>query len=156
MTLRFRGLCLVREAMLQAQIERRCVTLKLNPDCTRDILLALEAFIENGRVQFTFESFNDVKEILHLDEYSADEIEYHLRQCDMSGLLVGSGFPCSGGFQIIDISPQAHQFLANTRPKTIWERAKAIGKKAGVMELNSLMAVAQSLASKAIEAQLGL
>jgi len=118
--------------MLQA--ERRCVTLKLNPDCTRDILLALEGVIENGREQLMFESFDDVKESLCLDKYSAEEIEYHLRQCDMSGLLVGSRFPCSGEFLITDISPKAHQFLANTRPKTIWERAKTIGKKAGILE----------------------
>lgn len=142
--------------MLQTQIERGCITLKLNPDCTRDILLALEDFIKNGRVQFTFESFDDVKETLQLDEYSVDEIEYHLRQCDMSRLLVGSRFPCSGGFLITDISPKAHQFLANTRPKTMWEKVKSVGKKAGIMELNSLMAVAQELASKVIESQLGL
>ncbi len=103
--------------------------MKLNPDCTRDILLALEELIENGRVQFIFESFDDVRESLHLDKHSTEEIEYHLRQCDMSGLLVGSGFPCSGGFLITDISPKAHQFLANTRPKTIWEKVKAVGKK---------------------------
>lgn len=142
--------------MLQAQTRRGCITSKLNPDCTRDNLLALEDFIENGRVQFIFESFDDVKDALQLGKYSVDEIEYHLRQCDMSGLLVGSRFPCSGGFLITDISPKAHQFLANTRPKTMWEKVKSVGKKAGIIELNSLMAVAQELASKVIESQLGL
>ena len=48
--------------------------MSLNPDCIRDILLALEEHINNCGIVF---SVNDKNE-LNLNQYSDDEIEYHI------------------------------------------------------------------------------
>ena len=130
--------------------------MRLNPDCTRDILLALESYeLIDGSTTITFPDFNSARKELALDAYTSRELEYHMRQCDMSGLLVGATFGNSGTFSIIDITPDAHKFLADIRSKSLWSRAKEIGKQAGVVELNTLISIAHDIASSAIKTHLG-
>ena len=130
--------------------------MRLNPDCTRDILLALESCeLIDGSTTITFPDFDNVREELGLTAYTSRELEYHMRQCDMSGLLVGAKFGGSGTFSVIDITPDAHKFLADIRSKSLWSKAKEIGKQAGVLELNALISIAHDIASSAIQAHLG-
>lgn len=124
--------------------------MRLNPDCIRDILLSLEQLIITGGMTFTFNDFEELREYLHLEAYTADEIEYHLRQCDMNGMLVGASFSLDGGFNIRDLSPHAHEFLANIRSKSTYNIVKDILLKAGVFSLKAVVDVAASVATKHI------
>lgn len=124
--------------------------MKLNPDCIRDTLMALEGVSTTGGVTYTFASFEDFKGAASLEAYSADEIEYHLRQCDMCGFLVGARFGADGSFSVRDISPSAHEFLANIRSDTVYNAAKGKLAKAGVFSLKALVEVAASVAGEYI------
>lgn len=123
-----------------------------NPDCIRDVLLSLEHLSVNGRETFTFESFEALRELLHLEAYSVDEIEYHLRQCDMDGMLVGAKFGCHGDFYVRDISPKAHEFLANIRDEQQWGKVKSILSSIRSYSLSAIGATAEGVTSAAISA----
>ena len=123
--------------------------MKLNPDCVRDVLMALEG-ITDGRTSYTFGSFEAFKENFSLAAYTADEVEYHLRQCDMNGFLSGAKFSTSGGFTVVDISPRAHEFLANIRSDTVYKATKERLGKIGVCSLKALVDVAKSVAAEVI------
>lgn len=123
--------------------------MKLNPDCIRDVLMALEG-ITDGRTSYTFHGFEGFIDYFNLTSYTADEIEYHLRQCDRNGFLVGSQFGCSGEFTIIDISPKAHEFLANIRSDTVYKAVKERLGKIGVFSLKALVDVGKAVATEFI------
>ncbi len=83
-----------------------------NNQCIKDILSALASCeYLNGSTTITFPSYEDVRTELHLEQYTADTIEYHLRQCDMAGFLVGARFGIDGYFVIKDLTPAAHSVL---------------------------------------------
>jgi len=132
--------------------------MKLNPSCVRDILL----FIENnnspdGTVQFVFEDKYGTYELLHEDEcpeltknifepfsnYSDDEIIYHLRQCEMSGLIGETHF-VGNTCEVEDLTPLGHEFLANIRSDGVWKRI--VDK--GTASLPVLFELAKDLALK--------
>lgn len=124
--------------------------MKLNPDCTRDILMALEQLSTSGGISYIFQSFEELRDDLGLSAYSADEIEYHLRQCDMSGMLVGASFGASGSFVARDISPKAHEFLANIRSDTVYRAVKEKLSKVGIFSMKAIVDVATAVASEYI------
>ena len=126
--------------------------MRLNPDCIRDILLSLENLPDNGRTSFSFENFDDVREHLHLNLYSADEIEYHLRQCSMNDMLVGEKFGCDGQFVITDISPKAHEFLANIRDERQWHTVKSTLSAIRSCSLSAISSIAEGVTASAISA----
>ena len=56
--------------------------MKLNPDCVRDILLAVEEGCDIGRgVSIPGPNYS------RLQPYNESEVLYHVRQCDLSGFL---------------------------------------------------------------------
>lgn len=124
--------------------------MKLNPDCTRDILIALEQLVTTGRITYIFQNYDDVREELHLTAYETDEIEYHLRQCEMAGLLVGAKFGASGSFSVRDISPKAHEFLANIHSDTVYHTVKEKLSKIGIFSIKAIVDVASAVAADCI------
>ena len=85
---------------------------------------------------------NPVREHLDLMEYSENEIEYHLHQCDMNDFLIK------------DISPKAHEFLANIRSDTVYTSVKNRLKQVGIYSLKSIVDVASTVASEFISGRL--
>ena len=92
--------------------------MKLNADCIRDILLVVE---ENATYS------NDVEEeIIYKNltpKYSKEEILYHVRQCEHSGLFLKVTH-YFGGFIIQDLSPYGHQFVNNIRQDNNWNKLR--------------------------------
>ena len=128
--------------------------MKLNPDCIRDILIALESLSEDGHTNCIFPDFATLREHLDLMEYSENEIEYHLHQCDMNDFLIGAKFGADGSFSIKDISPKAHEFLANIRSDTVYTSVKNRLKQVGIYSLKSIVDVASTVASDFISGRL--
>lgn len=77
--------------------------MKLNPDCIRDILLAVEAICDTGHY---FDSRIDLDKI-H-GSYSVEEIAYHARQCDMAGMFYKFKRGIDGGWEVVDLTPKGH------------------------------------------------
>ena len=96
--------------------------MRLNPDCIRDILLIVEKYATYS---------NDVEQEIVFQEledtYNHEEILYHIRQCEASGLFLKVQY-FFGGFSIVDLSPEGHQFVNDIRQDTNWNRTKEVAK----------------------------
>ena len=115
--------------------------MKLNPDCIRDILLAVEDTTDYYH-QFEYVAHENVHE--RLKEYTHDEIVYHIHQCKLAGLLHGCNITVSAGYITIeDLAPAGHEFLANIRKNSVWEKVKGIAVEVGTSSLTSLAEIAR-------------
>lgn len=127
--------------------------MKLNPDCVRDILLECE----EGCTPFRGVYFPYSEEFTRGERtYSCEEALYHLRQCKENGFFTKTWEDMSGNFTVLDLSPKAHEFLANTRDKNNWEKTKSIAAKIGSVSLTVLSSIASSVITKAITMQFGI
>lgn len=126
--------------------------MRLNPDCTRDLLMLLEDNTEPGScLCYTVSEISKA-----LPKYTAKEIMYHVSQCAASGMFIGYTPSLGGNFAILDISPKAHEFLANVREESVWNKTKAIAKDVGANSLSALGQIAASVITALIQKQLGL
>lgn len=126
--------------------------MKLNPDCIRDILLSVE---EVTAVDVLFEYNRDERGGTRLGRYDHDEIRYHIRQCERSGLITGYlEFEAGAYIKIHDLEPAGHEFLANIRPDSHWESVKRMAETIGTYSLKALLQIAQGLVEKLVEAAL--
>lgn len=86
--------------------------MKLNPDCVRDILLAVEEGCDIGKgVSIPGPNCSC------LQSYNESEVLYHVRQCDLSGFLYQAKTDLLGTYTIRDLTPAGHEFL-RTSEKT--------------------------------------
>jgi len=112
--------------------------MKLNPDCIRDILLTVEENVTLKRaIRIPFGNT-----YLLLEKYPHDVVSYHIRQCQLSGLLYNVRPSTGGSFYIDDLSPAGHDFLSNIRADKNWDKAKSAAKKVGTESLSILVKLA--------------
>lgn len=115
--------------------------MKLNPDCVRDILLYVEKYSD---FYHTAEYCKDQipKE---LKSYSHSEIVYHISQCQKSFLINDVHFYDDGKHILIsDLTPYGHEFLANIRDDTLWNKVKSKGSSS----LPIILEIAKDIALK--------
>lgn len=126
--------------------------MKLNPDCIRDILLTVEE-LSNG-INF----ISSATLIKQLNKYDPVEIMYHVRQMEMSNLIVLplNSFALDGSYLIKDLTPQGHQFIANIRQENNWSRTKEIASKVGSTSIDVITTIASNVISDIISKQMGL
>ena len=124
--------------------------MKLNPDCIRDLLLDVEA-------KSTFDNvviYNEETDEPLFDKYGVDTVFYHIRQADYAGFFIGEvTYTFDLSAIIIDLSPEAHEFLANIRQDTNWNKTKSIASKVGSFSLNVLKEISVEVISKVISDQ---
>ena len=128
--------------------------MKLNMDCIRDILIAVES-MDYGDV-YTVSKLHD-----DISNYSEHELEYHCRQLIDAGFLdalainvMGSPFPQVA--RIKDLTFSGHQFLADIRSDTTWNKTKDIAKSVGVESLHAIKDIAVGVVTSVIQNQFGL
>ena len=123
--------------------------MKLKPDCIRDSL-----FVVENNATYS----NDVSEetiFKELDsKYPREEILYHVRQCEHSGLFL-KVVHYFGGFSIQDLSPYGHQFINDIRQDNNWNRTKDIAKNVGSFSLDVLKDISSQVIATLISNQLG-
>lgn len=113
--------------------------MKLNPDCIRDILIAGEEVITFNNWYY-YEKDN---QSALSQKYSHDEIIYHIRQARDSGLItIGPFYDAGNSVHITDLTPVGHEFLANIRIDTVWNKLKS----KGISSLPLLMTFAKDFA----------
>lgn len=121
--------------------------MKLNPDCIRDILLEVEK--SSTRI-YGLTLDTNIKNPL-FDKYSWSEITYHIDQCVMSNLLTNAMVFDSDEFaEIGNLTPAGHEFIANIRQDTNWNKIKNRALKIGSIALPIL----QEIATKFIKEQI--
>ena len=98
--------------------------MKLNPDCIRDILISAESVVTFND-PFYYDRENPPTS---LQDYSHEEIIYHIRQAHDAALISISPFFDSGdSVYITDLTPYGHEFLANIRTETVWKKLRDKG-----------------------------
>lgn len=113
--------------------------MKLNPDCIRDILISAENIITFDKWFY----YDKDSPPVSLEDYSHEEIIYHIRQSRDAGLISTSPFYDSGkSVYITDLTPYGHEFLANIRTDTVWNKLR----KKGVSSIPILIQLAKDLA----------
>lgn len=104
--------------------------MKLNPEIIRSILLTIEDRCDFDTVWEYRKDFYDSE---YLAELSHQEIVYHIRQCESSGLINGVHY-YDGGTNILicDLTPAGHEFIANTRNESVWKKTLARASEASL------------------------
>ena len=128
--------------------------MKLNPDCIRDLLMSIEKVCSYER-RWAYSKDSPLPELF--PKYSHEEILYHLRYCANADLLNGTLFVGNGSFvKVGDLTPSGHEFLANIRNDTFFNKVKAIAAELGVNSLNDLTQIAINSAALIIKSHFGL
>lgn len=137
--------------------------MKLNPDCARDLMLFLEdktCVMQAGEKGGKFHAIcpSAAKDISPLNQYSMEEILYHVIQLSEGGYIVTnfkfnpldehSEFSLS---EIYYITPKGHEFVASIGEKKSWEKAKKILGSVGNVSLAVIEAVSSGVAGAAID-----
>ena len=118
--------------------------MRLNPDCIRDILLATE-----GNTGYREELQLSRNEPLpeQLQKYDFKTVAYHVNQCIMADLLVEGHRFVGVEISIGDLTPAGHEFLANIRADTNWNKVKQKAKAIGSESLSVLAQIAGQVIS---------
>ncbi len=128
--------------------------MRLNPDCIRDLLFAIEELSDPNSIILSSQLAN----LDSLSKYSNDEINYHLQQLNWSGYIVTpiKNKWIDGTFLVTDLSPLGHEFISDIRKDTNWNKVKSISKEVGTSTLNSLKTIAEEVISSAIKTSMGI
>lgn len=129
--------------------------MRLNPDCIRDILFYIEDTTGYQRWTFFPRSPQDFN-IQLKNNYSPNEILYHLELCEEYGYIVIPSSQPMGEIQIKRLSVSGHEFLENIRQDTNWNQTKEVAKSVGSTSMEILSNVASSLMAALISKHLGL
>lgn len=138
--------------------------MRLNLDCIRDFLLCVEENTDfrNNAIFIDEKVLNQLNispkpalpeyNVTLFDKYTADVVLYHLHYC-IKADLIEFDEQCSRNYNyvIIDLTPKGHNFMANIRHKTIFEKTKAIAQKIGIESLPSFVRIAESTTSEIIK-----
>ena len=117
--------------------------MKLNPDCVRDVLLAVE---ENTGVHAVMEiDEDDYTQYQQLKKYKYEEVAYHIVQCKLNGYFTDFAERIDNSYMIVDLSPKAHEFIANIRSDTNWKKIKEKALTIGSFSLSVLADIAKKI-----------
>ena len=120
-------------------------TLRLTPDCIRDILLALNGKMipdENGCVEPIDK--DDILAINSISNYSQNEILYTVRHLFDDGILKkGKTYINEPLPRIADITPKGHQLIEEISSNSKWNKLKealvSIGQITATAILNAAL-----------------
>ncbi|WMI81569.1 DUF2513 domain-containing protein [Anaerotignum sp. MB30-C6] len=125
--------------------------MKLNPDCTRALLIAVEKICDINNYFSAPEDLHEVE-----GDFTHEEIAYHARQCYLAGLFYEYKHPATLYFDVTDLSPKGHEFLANIRSEDIWNSVKTVSTKIGASSLSAITTIASNVVSELIKSYFGI
>ncbi len=140
--------------------------MKLNYDCVRDVLLALEdnlaleEFENDGdtSLSFSYININGLTKIDNLKKYSKKDILYSVNKLNEAEYISAEG--CYGNdtcdYLISDITYKGHEFLQSIKSDTTWNDVKNVTKKVGSISFPIISSIASSILSKVISAAMGI
>ena len=128
--------------------------MKLNIDCVRDILLAVES--KDFGHQLTLDSLHT-----QIPQYTLDEVEYACLKLDEANMLdvtyintIGRTTPAVA--RINELTYQGHEFLNDIRAEDNWQKLSSALKQGGSASLKAIANVALELGTSALKSKLGL
>lgn len=145
--------------------------MRLNIDCVRDIMLWAEGittptkpavYVDTDMVNslsamYLSESempIPDEEQKKLLNKYSNEQLVYHLQYCIDAALLKPADISSAERIAIENLTPLGHDFIANIRHDTVFEKTKIVLQKFGVESLKAAVQVAASVSSEIIKASI--
>lgn len=124
----------------------------LNLDCMRDVLITLEdaSFLQEL-------TLGDIIE--KTPGYSEDDIKYTILKLDEANFIDARIKQYVDGMAILgvkDITYAGHQFIANIRTDTVWNKVKDVSKSVGATSISAITQIASNVISEILKAQLGI
>lgn len=125
--------------------------MNLNPNSVRAVLMYLEDNQKIGEQLYSSQVVNSILESQGDKNGTSEELLYAIKQLNDMGMI--NATPAMGDlaysphFNIYDILPTGHQFLANIKDDNIWEETKAKAKKVGSFALDILSKIAVNVIS---------
>ncbi len=89
-----------------------------------------------------------------LTKYSNEVLVYHINYCIEANLLTQMQYNDTAVIVIRDLTPMGHDFIANIRHDTVFEKTKIVLNKLGVESLKAAVQVAANVASEIIKASI--
>lgn len=127
--------------------------MKLNLDCIRSVLMEFEEF-PMGQTFFVA-SFRK-----SIQSYGEEEVLYSLLKLAEAGYIEAHFYRNMNGKPffdtIIDITFYGHEFLADIKPQSNWEKISGAVKQGGSASLKTITNVAIDLGTEALKRKLGL
>ena len=126
--------------------------MKLNPDCVRDVLLAVESSSFGERM--TLDGLN-----AKLPQYSTEDLWYTCLKLEEGGYLQlltmnALRMPMPMIKEIKSMTYFGHEFLDSIREENNWGKVKTVAQKAGAFSLTALGEIAKEGTKTAITAAL--
>lgn len=73
----------------------------------------------------------------------------------MNGYFSESVEDMAGNFNVYDLSPRGHEFLADIRSDNVWNKTKSAAKEIGVSSLRGLSSIAAQVVTAIINKYIG-
>jgi len=117
--------------------------MKLNHECIRDVLLAIEDQPYN---------FNGAIEQLNLTKFSDEDVRYTVEKLVEAGYIQGINTSTLTRYDFIirSLTFNGHGFLDNIRPQEAWDEAKSIVSKIGSASVEIVSNVAAQVITNLI------
>ncbi len=122
--------------------------MRIDNECVRDILFAVEK-----ESTTTSPCYIPLKNDTNgLKNYDKEKLSYHLRYLKMKQMIYNPDEMAPYGY---DLTPSGHEFLSNVRDDKNWNKIKSISSNIGFASLKIISAIAEGVATAAINQQLG-
>lgn len=119
--------------------------MKRDMDLLREVVLKIEADHKRPGQTILYQDFSS--ELL-IDGYSAEDIEYHLKQALQAGLLEGK--IGEGHYIVSGLTPRGHDFADAVRDPLIWRRTRDGAIAAGGLTLELVIDLAKGFIKRLI------
>ncbi len=124
--------------------------MQIDNECVRDILFTIEEKTTFEKGCFMIGAANKYQKLEKYKE--TGKVLYHVRYLVMKGMIY---LPDKSIPNTYDLTPDGHEFLANIREDNNWKKIKDISSNVGFASLKIISAIAEGVATAAINYELG-
>jgi hypothetical protein len=128
--------------------------MKLDRDCVRDVLLAVESLNHDEVIQLS-----DFEDIPLIAKHDPVDVVYSIERLIEAGYIKGNVQYADNRVFFLIVSSltwNGHEFLDNIRDDGVWKTTKNVASKLSSVSLSTLSSIASSVISKIISQELGL
>ena len=139
--------------------------MRLNYDCVRDVLLALEKLLQ---VEYDPDSecfntnsvnINEIYDAIPVNNYSLEDVYYTIKNLDEAGYINAEPLYGDGtviDYDVFDITFYGNEYINTIRPDEFWKKLRKALLKVGAFSLPIIANISTSLATSMISSQLNL
>lgn len=143
--------------------------MRLDMDCVRDALLCIEENTSVWKNCYFVDSELAKAAVILCEEvaipdyqqelqkkYDNEKLIYHILYCIDANLARKTERKIEYSVGVADLTPDGHQFIANIRNNSNWQKTKELGGKVGAFSLSMVSKIAEGIATAYLKQQLGL